>query len=119
MRRRRPSRFSSDARTRAAGFLSLATQLAAVVACCDDHDIPNSIVIAALLSLVAAAPASAKYRVGVGEQNPQMFDTPTWQSLKLKRVRYLVPWDYAKHAGQRTRSTTSWPRARATSRTCS
>jgi hypothetical protein len=57
--------------------------------------------IAALMSLVVAAPASAKYRVGLGEQNPQMFDAPSWQSLKLKRVRYLVPWDYAKHPGQR------------------
>ena len=57
--------------------------------------------IAALMSLVVAAPASAKYRVGLGEQNPQMFDTASWQSLKLKRVRYLVPWDYAKHRGQR------------------
>src|SRR5919112_1492744 len=54
-----------------------------------------------LLSLVVAAPASAKYRVGLGEQDPAMFDTPAWQSLKLKRVRYLVPWDYAKHRGQR------------------
>ncbi len=59
------------------------------------------IVIAALLSLAAAAPAGAKYRVGVGEQNSQMFHSSTWQSLKLKRVRYLVPWDYAKHAGQK------------------
>ena len=59
------------------------------------------IVIAALLSLAAAAPASAKYRVGVGEQDSQMFHSATWQSLKLKRVRYLVPWDYAKHAGQK------------------
>ena len=59
------------------------------------------ILIAALMSLVVAAPASAKYRVGLGEQNPQMFDTASWQSLKLKRVRYLVPWDYAKHRGQR------------------
>jgi len=57
--------------------------------------------IAALLSLVVAAPASAKYRAGLGEQNPAMFDAPSWQSLKLKRVRYLVPWDYAKHRGQR------------------
>ena len=57
--------------------------------------------IAALMSLVVAAPASAKYRVGLGEQNPQMFDNASWQSLKLKRVRYLVPWDYAKHRGQR------------------
>ena len=30
-----------------------------------------------------------------------MFDNASWQSLKLKRVRYLVPWDYAKHRGQR------------------
>jgi hypothetical protein len=61
----------------------------------------RAIVIAALLTLAVAAPASAKYRVGLGEQNPQMFDQPSWQSLKLKRVRYLVPWDYAKHAAQR------------------
>jgi hypothetical protein len=59
------------------------------------------IVIAALLSLVAAAPASAKYKAGLGEQNAQMFNQPAWQSLKLKRVRYLVPWDYAKHSFQR------------------
>jgi hypothetical protein len=57
--------------------------------------------IAALLSLVAAAPASAKYRVGVGEQKTEMFANPAWQSLKLKRVRYLVPWDYAKVGWQR------------------
>jgi hypothetical protein len=57
--------------------------------------------IAALMSLVVAAPASAKYKVGLGEQKPQMFDNASWQSLKLKRVRYLVPWDYAKHRGQR------------------
>jgi len=57
--------------------------------------------VAVLLSLVVAAPAGAKYRVGLGEQKPQMFDAPSWQSLKLKRVRYLVPWDYAKHRGQR------------------
>jgi hypothetical protein len=53
------------------------------------------------MSLVVAAPASAKYRVGLGEQKPQMFSTPSWQSLKLKRVRYLVPWDYAKHKHER------------------
>ena len=53
------------------------------------------------MSLVVAAPASAAYKVGLGEQKPQMFSDPNWQSLKLKRVRYLVPWDYAKHRGQR------------------
>jgi hypothetical protein len=59
------------------------------------------LIAAVLLGLVAATPASAKYRVGIGEQNPTMFDQPAWQSLKLKRVRYLVPWDYAKHVRQR------------------
>ena len=59
------------------------------------------LLIAALLTLVCAAPASADYRVGLGEQNPQMFASPAWQSLKLKRVRYLVPWDYTRHRGQR------------------
>src|SRR3954454_13321599 len=53
------------------------------------------------LSLVGAAPASAGYHVGVGEQKSAMFESSAWQSLKLKRVRYLVPWDYAKYAGQR------------------
>jgi hypothetical protein len=59
------------------------------------------ITIALLATLVAAAPASAKYRVGIGEQKAGVFTDPAWQSLKLKRIRYLVPWDYAKHASQK------------------
>ena len=42
-----------------------------------------------------------------------MFDSPSWQSLKLKRVRYLVPWDYAKHADQRNEVDHYMLRARA------
>src|SRR5215218_1504377 len=60
-----------------------------------------SALVCAGLTLVGAAPASAKYRVGLGEQKAAMFESPAWQSLKLKRVRYLVPWDYAKDRGQR------------------
>jgi hypothetical protein len=59
------------------------------------------LLLTALLALVVVTPASAKYKVGLGEQNPQMFDQKPWQSLHLKRVRYLVPWDYAKHSYQR------------------
>jgi len=69
--------------------------------------------VAAGLSLVGAAPASAKYRAGVGEQNPQMFDSPAWRSLKLKQVRYLIPWDYANHVGQRAEVDHYMLRARA------
>jgi len=69
--------------------------------------------VAAGLGLVGPAPASAAYRVGLGEQNRQMFDAPAWQSLKLKRVRYLVPWDYADHVGQRNEVDHYMLRARA------
>ena len=65
------------------------------------------------VALVGAAPASAGYRVGVGEQNRQMFDSPSWQSLKLERVRYLVPWDYEKHLDQRNEVDHYMLRARA------
>ena len=68
--------------------------------------------IAVVMSLVFVAPASAKYRVGIGEQNPSVFDNPSWQSLKLKRVRYLVPWDYAKRGWQREAVTHYMTRAR-------
>jgi hypothetical protein len=54
----------------------------------------------ALASLVLAAPASANYRVGMSEQSSAMFGQPAWQSLKLKRVRYIVAWDFYKHADQ-------------------
>jgi hypothetical protein len=56
--------------------------------------------IAVLSALVLAAPASANFRVGLSEQKPAMFDSPTWQKLKLKRVRYIVPWDWYKYRGQ-------------------
>jgi hypothetical protein len=46
--------------------------------------------------LLAAAPADATYRIGVSEQSPAMFSSPPWQSLRLKRVRYLVPWDWSR-----------------------
>jgi hypothetical protein len=56
--------------------------------------------LAALLALVLAAPASANYRVGMSEQNPAMFSQPAWQALGLKRVRYIVAWDFYKHPDQ-------------------
>src|SRR5215210_4518708 len=58
--------------------------------------------IAALVVALAAVPAAqAKVRVGISEQSPAMFDQANWQKLKLKRVRYIVSWDYAKHEGER------------------
>src|SRR3954451_4227715 len=59
------------------------------------------ILIAALLVALMAVPAAqAKVRVGLSEQSPAMFDQSNWAKLKLKRVRYIVSWDYAKHSGE-------------------
>jgi hypothetical protein len=53
--------------------------------------------IAALLAALLVAPAAqAKPKVGLSEQNPAVFDSASWKPLKLKRSRYVVPWDYAK-----------------------
>jgi hypothetical protein len=51
----------------------------------------------ALVVLAVPATAEAKYSVGIGEQNAAVFDNAAWQSSKLKRIRYLVPWDWQKH----------------------
>jgi hypothetical protein len=48
--------------------------------------------------LAAAAPAGASYRLGISEQSAAMFSSPPWQSLRLTRVRYVVPWDWARTA---------------------
>jgi hypothetical protein len=54
--------------------------------------------IAALLAVLATAPAAqSKPRIGLSEQSPAVFSQANWQKLKLKRVRYVLPWDYAKH----------------------
>jgi hypothetical protein len=56
--------------------------------------------IAALVAALLAVPAAqAKPRVGLSEQNPAVFDSASWKPLKLKRSRYIVPWDYAKVGG--------------------
>jgi hypothetical protein len=60
----------------------------------------TTIVLAALAALVLAAPASANYRVGISEQDARTFAQPLWQNLQLKRVRYIVPWDFYKGDGQ-------------------
>lgn len=70
--------------------------------------------IAVLLAALVAVPAAqAKVRVGLSEQSPSMFDQPNWAQLKLKRVRYIFPWDYAKSAGNHAEVTGFMNAARA------
>jgi hypothetical protein len=69
--------------------------------------------LALLFALLVVPTAEAKYRVAVGDQSAAMFDSPRWQSLKLKRTRYLVPWDWSKSADQVAETTGYMNRARA------
>ena len=55
----------------------------------------------AVLAGVFVAPAGAAYRVGIGDQDAAMFDSRSFKSLGLERVRYLVPWDFTRDRGQR------------------
>ena len=66
-----------------------------------------------LAMLVAVPSAEAKYHVAVGDQSAAMFDSARWQSLKLKRTRYLVPWDWNMSAAQAAETTAYMNRARA------
>ena len=43
--------------------------------------------------LVFAAPAPAKLRVGIGEQNAAFFHDERWQALDSPYVRYVMSWD--------------------------
>jgi hypothetical protein len=60
-----------------------------------------TMIAALLVALVAVPAAQAKVRVGISEQSPAMFDQSNWAKLKLKRVRYIVSWDYARRAFER------------------
>ena len=54
--------------------------------------------IAALLAVLVTAPAAqSKPRIGLSEQSPHLFTQASWKKLKLKRVRYVLPWDYSKN----------------------
>jgi hypothetical protein len=63
---------------------------------------PVAIVTLLAVLLLGAGPAGARYRVGISEKRPAvMFVEPAWQSLGLKHVRYVVPWDWVASEGQR------------------
>jgi hypothetical protein len=51
--------------------------------------------------LAPAAADASRYRVGIGDQSASMFSHSAFQRLHLKRVRYLVPWDWERQAFQR------------------
>jgi hypothetical protein len=57
--------------------------------------------VALILCATFAAPAQANFKVGIADQHGSMFDNTNYQALKIKRIRYLLPWDWYKHSGQK------------------
>jgi hypothetical protein len=72
-----------------------------------------SVVLLASSLLAVPAAAEARYKVGLGEQSPAIFDSARWQSLSLKRARYLVPWTWNRRASSRAAVTAYMTRAHA------
>jgi hypothetical protein len=56
---------------------------------------------ASLVALPSAAQARIGIRVGIGDQQASMFNSPAFQRAKLKRVRYFVAWNAMDDAGRR------------------
>jgi hypothetical protein len=57
--------------------------------------------LALVLCATFAAPAQADFEVGIADQHGSMFDNPNFQDLDIDNVRYLIPYDWYKHAGQK------------------
>ncbi len=73
--------------------------------------------LAALLAVLVLAPSSASaktnVRVGIGDQQASIFDSPLFQVAKFKRVRYFVPWNVMDEPEQRDAARDYILRARA------
>jgi hypothetical protein len=70
-------------------------------------------IVALLLCAIFAAPAQANFKVGIADQKVAMFDNPNYQKLNIKRVRYIVPFDWYKHDYQVAETTAFLNRANA------
>jgi hypothetical protein len=57
-------------------------------------------IVALLLCAIFVAPAQANFKVGIADQDVEMFDNPNFQALEVKRIRYLVPYDWYRRSFQ-------------------
>jgi hypothetical protein len=72
-----------------------------------------TLILVAFAATPAAAQARIPIRVGIGNQQASMFDQAAFQSLRFRRVRYLVPWNVMNNTGQRLTARAYVQRARA------
>ena len=57
-------------------------------------------IVALVLCATFAASAQANFKVGIADQDARMFDNRNYQALDIKRIRYLVPFDWYKYRYQ-------------------
>jgi hypothetical protein len=57
-------------------------------------------IVALLLCAIFASSAQANFRVGIADQDVRMFDNPRYQALDVKRIRYILPFDWYKRGYQ-------------------
>jgi hypothetical protein len=70
-------------------------------------------IVALLMCVIFAAPAQADFKVGIADQDVAMFDNSNYRALGIKRIRYLVPFDWYKHGYQVAEVTSFMNRAQA------
>jgi hypothetical protein len=66
----------------------------------------------AVAALPASAGAKTGVRVGIGDQQVSMFDSPLFQRAKFKLARYFVPWNIMDNDDQLARAKAYVQRAR-------
>jgi hypothetical protein len=78
---------------------------------------PSSVIVAVLAACIllpaACAQARSSIRVGIGDQNPAMFNAVKFQQLGIRRTRYFVPADVMRDDAERARATAFVNAARA------
>jgi hypothetical protein len=62
--------------------------------------IAAALAVLAVATLPASAGAKTGVRVGIGDQQVSMFDSPLFQRAKFKVVRYFVPWNIMENDDQ-------------------
>jgi hypothetical protein len=71
-----------------------------------------ALVLALLTVVPSDASARITIRVGIGDQQVTMFDSPSFQRAKFKRARYFIPWNAMDNAAQRLAARAYVQRAR-------
>ncbi len=63
-----------------------------------------AVLLAGALLGAQSASAQSAIKVGIGDQSPEMFASPAFRALKVKRTRYFVPSDVMQDSAERAKA---------------